>query len=465
MDKTLDKIVAYTTDFTDHSPSDDAMDAALRHLVDAIACAVAGAATAPAQIAVQVAGTVRGDDMATVFGAGIRSTPAYAAFANTVMVRTLDWNDGMLARSGGHPSDMIPAILAAAEVCGTRGEEVLASIVLAYEILGSLGAASADGPTVGVDQGIYMGAATALAVGRLRGLTAEQLANAASLSIVPAIPLMVTRRGALSMWKGAATAQAIMNATNAVAYAGRGMTGPAEPFEGIKGVMEVLTGPYELALPLSPSEFVVEMSHQKRFPAESHSQALLAVMPEVREWTSPDHIESVEVEAYRTLYNAIGSHPSVWDPKTRETADHSLPYLLAVALTDGDITPASFSDERIADPSLRPLMAKIKVSENPEFSAQYRPAGLEIAGSPRATITVRRDDGEVMFREVTYPVGHALNPMRRADIDEKLAKATRGVLDDATRDELAQAWWRIGEAPDIHEAMSKVADFGASHHR
>jgi 2-methylcitrate dehydratase len=460
MDKTTESLVAYARTSAESPLPPAAVDAARNHLVDAVACAIAGYATPPAKVAVQVARTMRSDRTATVLGAGVRSAPPYAVFANTIMVRSLDWNDGMLAPGGGHPSDMIPAILAAAETLDSSGEQVLRAIVLAYEALGSLGA-TVDRVKLGLDQGLFMGVATAMGVGLLHGLDDQRLANAISLSIVPAIPLHATRRGPLSMWKGAATAAATMNATNMVAFAKAGMTGPAEPFEGEAGVMDVLTGPFELAIPAYPNgKLVVQLSHQKLLPAESHSQAILGVVPRIRAWTSVDEIASIEVEAYEGLVVAIGKHPSVWDPKTRETADHSLPYLLAVALEDGGVTPASFRPERFTDPALRPLMAKVHVRENPEFTARYRSAGTEVAASPRARIAVRTTSGRELVEEVTYPKGHSRNPLTPDDIDGKLDQVCAGVVPDEARERIRRAWWGIGDAETIHGAIATLADFG-----
>jgi 2-methylcitrate dehydratase len=366
----------------------------------------------------------------------------------------------MLAPGGGHPSDMIPAILAAAETLDSSGEEVLRAIVLAYEALGSLGA-TVDRVKLGLDQGLFMGVATAMGLGLLHGLDDEQLANAISLSLVPAIPLHATRRGPLSMWKGAATSAATMNATNMVAFAKAGMTAPAEPFEGEAGLMDVLTGRFGLAIPAYPDgRYVVQLSHQKMLPAESHSQAILGVVPRIRAWTSADDIESIEVEAYQGLVVAIGSHPSVWDPRTRETADHSLPYLLAVALVDGVVTPASFRPERFLDPALRPVMAKVRIQENPEFTARYRSPGMEVAASPRARIRVRTTSGQELAEEVTYPKGHSLNPMTPEDINAKLDQACVGAVPDELRERIREAWWDIGHAATVHGAIATLADFG-----
>jgi 2-methylcitrate dehydratase len=453
------QLVDFAADFDYDTMPTGVHDAAVNHVVDSIAVAIAGYASAPAQVAVRLAHQSTSDHPATVIGAGVRTTPELAAFANAVMVRAWDWNDGMFAQGGGHPSDMLSGLLAVAEPRGCSGRELLAALVLSYEALGALGN-SAPVRQRGWDQGTFMGAATALGIGTLLGLDRERLANAVSLAVVPNVPLNVTRVGALSMWKGAATAAAVRNAVFAAQLAEQGMTAPAEPFEGGSGLWQLVTGPFELALPAYPGgRTVVEISHLKQFPAEAHSQALLREIPRIRQWAPVDRIESVEIEIYWIAYDEIGSHPAKWDPHTRETADHSLPYLLAAALVDGDITLRSFTRDRIEDPALRPVMNKIAVRENPEYTAGYRPAGMEIAGSPKARIVVRRDDGAVLDEEVTFPRGHSRNPMTQADITAKFRAASAGVLADDVAEAILRSWWDVGIAPDVAALMRTVADF------
>jgi 2-methylcitrate dehydratase len=462
MDEVTAGLVDYAQVFSWEGLSGAARTATLNHVFDAVACAVAGSATEPAQIAARLAGTERGDEQAVVWGAGLTSTPAHAAFANTIMVRTLDWNDGMFAKAGGHPSDMVAPLVAIGEVVGASGRSVLEAVALAYEVLGALGNQGAASSTKrGWDQGLYMGVATALAIGKLRGMSRDQLANAVSLSIVPAVPLMVTRRGELSMWKGAATAAAVLHAIQATRWAEAGITGPAEPFAGGSGVFDQISGgPFELTLPAYPDRMIVEISHQKVYPAESHSQALIAVMPRVLEWAGAvEAIESIDIAAYLRLYVAIGSDPSVWDPKNRETADHSLPYLLARALVDGDVSVDSFTAARIADPTLRPVMAKIHITEDPRLTEEYRPAGMEVAGAPHTVLTVTRNDGAVFTEDVTYPRGHLMNPMTAADLDAKLDRASIGILKESRREEIRRAWWALESAPRVADVVATLARF------
>ncbi len=458
MDTVTAQLVDYATAFRLDDVSRQTRAAAVRHLVDAIGCAVAGHFTESAQAAVRVATGVRGEPAATVFGTGARSSIGFAAMANTVMIRSLDWNDGMLARGGGHPSDLIGGVVAAGEAYQRSGADVFAAMILAYEVLGGLGRVAEAYPR-GWDQGLFMTVATALAAGTLAGLTPEQLGQAVSLAIVPAIPLLVTRRGTLSGWKGAATSAAVMHGIDAARLAGCGMTGPAEPFAGTAGVFDQVTGPFDLTLPADAGgPMVIEVSHLKHYPAEGHSQALLAVLPEVGRFAPIEDIVSIEVEAYRVLVNAIGSDPSCWDPHNRETADHSLPYLLATALVDGDITLDSFRPERIADPALRPVMAKVAVTENPEFTAGYR-QGSAMSADPRVSIRVVRTDGVEFRREVTYPKGHPGNPMTDADVEAKFRRACHGIVPDEQRDRIRTAWSGIEDAPDMAVLTATLADF------
>jgi 2-methylcitrate dehydratase len=461
VDKTTQQLVEFAQAFSVDQLTPSVRDAATLRIVDSIACAVVGFGSDAGQVAVQAARGVRSDPSATVFGAGFRTSPELASFANTTMVRAYDWNDGMLAKGGGHPSDMIPAVLAAGQTVHAGGEQVLLGIALAYELLGALGN-SAPVRDRGWDQGTFMGCAAALGIAKVLGLSGDVMANAVSLAVVPHMPLRVNRTGQLSMWKGAATASAMHSATFAVRLAQLGMTGPEEPFEGKTGMWEQVTGPFDVSLPANDSGLaVIEISHLKQFPAETHSQALLGVMPAVREWRPVDQIQSIEIEAYWQAYHEIAMHPTRWDPSTRETADHSLPYLLAVMLVDGRIgVRSSFTPERIADQSLRPIMQKISVRENDEFTASFRPPGKGISGNPRMRLTVTDTSGEQFVEEVGFHRGHYRNPMSPDDINAKLDMAAEGVLDDNLRDVIRRAWWTLGEGDDIDKVIETLSDFG-----
>jgi 2-methylcitrate dehydratase len=453
MDNTSQQLVSYTREFGESSLPETIRHATVRHLVDSMGCAVAGFDSASAQVGVRLAKTVTSTAGATVFVDGVETSPEAAAFANTIMIRTWDWNDGMLAIGGGHPSDMIAAILAVGESVHSSGTEVLTAITLAYELLGALGS-SAPVRNNGWDQGTFMGVATALAVSKLLGLTEEQMGNAASLAVVPNIPLRVTRTGSLSMWKGSATASAVRNAIFAAKMAAEGMTGPDEPFEGKTALWDQVTGPFEVSLPAySDGRYVVQLAHFKQFPAETHSLAFVGFAPTILEFAPIDDIESIAIETYWHAWHEIGMHPSRWDPQTRETADHSLPYLLAVALVDGDVNLDSFLPKRYLDDALRPVMDKISITENSEYTALFRPKSSGITADPRSKIHVKTHSGRELIEELGYPRGHANNPMTDEDINVKLDSTCRRIVDAERKEQLRDAWWNVEKYSDIGEPI------------
>jgi 2-methylcitrate dehydratase len=453
-DQVLGQIVDYAVAFDAAELTDEVLTATLHHLVDTVAVAIAGRSAEPAEMAGRLARAVRAENGATVIGLDLLTTPELAAFANTIMVRTYDWNDGMQARGGGHPSDMVPGILAVGEVTRAAGIEVLTAMALAYELLGGLGAKVPVGD-LGYDQGTFMAPAVALSVGKLLGLNGTQLANAASLAVTVNLPLGVSRWGPLSMMKGCATAFAVRSAVFAAMLAGEGFTASSEPFEGTYGLQHVL-GPIEPTLPVLPGgPRVVQMSHQKPVPAETQALGLLDLVPAIREWTDIDDITDIDIEVSAHVAEHIGD-PAKYDPKTRETADHSLPYMLAVALVDGRITLDSYGDERIADPALRPLMRKIVIRPNDEFTAQRE---RELHGVTRPTparITIRTTDGRVFTERVNYYRGHPRNPLTRTDIDAKLTAICAPRMASEQTELIRRTWWDLDRADDVSTAMATL---------
>src|SRR5215472_9608567 len=212
-----------------------------RTLIDTLGCAMGAFHAEPSRIARHLAESVTSRRPACVLGTPHTSSPDMAGFANGVMVRYLDCNDSYFSPGGGHPSDMIPAALALADPLGCDGRAVVTAIVLAYEVFSRLSDQVVAGQ-LGWDQGIFSVIGAACAAGKILGLSQEQMRHAIALAVVPNLPLGVTRVGELSMWKGCATASATRAAIFAAQLAQQGMTGPAEPFEGRRGLWEQAVG-------------------------------------------------------------------------------------------------------------------------------------------------------------------------------------------------------------------------------
>ena len=231
MDSSARYLSAYAAslDYRDLPP--DTVQEARRRILDSVGCALGAFGAEPCRIAREAAPAVEGPGAATVLGTARSTSPDMAAFANTAMVRYLDCNDSFVSPGGGHPSDMLPAVLAAAEAAGASGRAVVAALVLAYEIYGQFARRFATREK-GWDQGLFIGLSGACAAGKVLGLSEDRLAHALSIAAVSHVPLGQTRVGELSMWKGCATAMAVRNGVFAALLAARRDGGAARTLRG-----------------------------------------------------------------------------------------------------------------------------------------------------------------------------------------------------------------------------------------
>ena len=293
----MDAIVARIADYAHAFTFDDLPPAVVhdckRRLLDTLGCALAAHDAEPVAIARSLAQRVNHAGGATVFGTAQRTLPELAAFANGVMIRYLDGND-TYPGGGGHPSDTFAAVLAAAEAANADGRSTIAAAVLAYEIYASLFNAVCMRDH-GLDHVFYTAVASAVAAAKLLGLDRDGIAEAIALAVTPNLALEVTRRGALSMWKGVAAANGSRNGVFAALLAAGGMTGPDRVFDGGHALQE-LVGKFELP-PLAPRGGPYRMSEAniKWFLSEYHSQAPLALGLQLRKELAPEDIAAVEV--------------------------------------------------------------------------------------------------------------------------------------------------------------------------
>jgi 2-methylcitrate dehydratase len=451
MDRTTETLARYVTSLRYADLGPRTVEEAKRHVIDSLGCAMGGSASEPAVVARRVAPPSGGGPSARLLGDGRASTPEAAAFANSVMIRFLDANDTYITRGSGHPSDMLGALLAAAELAGASGKDFLLATAAGYEVFGAL----ADQVPVrdrGWDQAVFVAPASAAGAGLLLGLSLQEMGDALAIAVSANVATRQTRAGELSMWKGCATAAAAKAGLFAAQLAKAGMTGPTEAFEGRHGLFEQVTGPFELgAFGGADRPFAIERTNFKFFAAEYHAQAPLAIALGLRDKVRADEIEALDVQTYATAHSEIASEPAKWDPRTRETADHSLPYMLAVALVDGRLTPASFEPARYLDPALRPLMNRIRVAEDPELTRRFP---RELAS--RIEVTTR--SGRRFTERADYPKGHAQNPMTDADIETKFRDLAEDVLGKVRAAGALETLWRLDEV----SRMAAVVDLFTS---
>jgi 2-methylcitrate dehydratase len=409
-------------------------------VVDSLACAVAAYQCETAEIGLRLArGAVPQQYPGRILGHGARSTAEDAAFVNTAMIRNLDFNDHY---PGGHPSDCLGAILALAEAAGADGRRLLTSMDVAYELFIRLSDATGLRDR-GWDQGFVVGVSTAAAVGNLLQLAPTTIAEAVAITAVANVPMRNTRAGELSLWKGAATAFAVRNGLFAALLAAEGMTGPDRPFEGRHGLWDLITGPFDLpALPNEGGPFRISEIDLKYWPVEYNAQLVVWAGLELRSRLDWQELADVDVGTYAFALSEIGADPEKWDPKTRETADHSLPYILARALVDGRIDAGSFAESAYREPELRPLMSKIRVRRDEAIDAIY-PSTVGIKVLATAT------DGRSYPLELQNPLGHEKNPMQDKDVSAKFLGVAEPVLGPDRAAAALEQWWDLVRIADV----------------
>jgi 2-methylcitrate dehydratase len=430
-----------------------------RRMLDSLGCAFGAWDAKPCRIARDLARSVKAERGATLWGTTHKTLPDLAAFANGAMVRYLDFNDTYLSKEPAHPSDNVSAILAVGELTHASGQRVIQAVALAYEIQCRLCDAAALRPR-GWDHVTYGPFSSALAAAKVMKLSEAQTLQAVNLAGVANMALRQTRVGDLSMWKACAFANAARNAVFAAMLAQQGMTGPAPIFEGEKGFMKLVSGPFELP-PLGgerlPTDgavpFKILDTYIKHFPVEYHAQsaveAALLAREELLKLEGPrfeDQIVDVEIGSYEVAIEIIGREKEKWHPRTRETADHSFPYCVAVALMDGAVTWRSFGEKRLADPTLHRLMQKIRVVAAPEFLDRY-PEAMP------TRVTVRTTSGQVSRQQVDYPLGHPRHPMSDREIEDKFRRLAAGKLGRAQAEKVIEFVWKLETMKDVSGLM------------
>lgn len=420
-----------------------------RRLIDTLGCAFGGWESAPAKIARKLARSVRFRSGATLLGEAHRTAEDLAAFCNGTAVRYLDYNDTYLSKEPAHPSDNIPAALAAAEAAGRGGKSLIEAIVLGYEIQCRLCDAAALRPK-GWDHVTYGAFSTALAAAKLWRLTEERTIHAIGLAGTPNQALRQTRVGEISMWKAAAFANAARNGLFAVELARLGMTGPAPIFEGEKGFMRIVSGEFDLP-PLHPAgPFKVMETYIKYFPVEYHAQSAVQAALLLRERMEGriDSIDAITIRTPDVSYEIIGRDPEKWHPKTRETADHSLPYCVAAALMDGEVGLRQFGPRRLTDPKLHLLIQKVRVLSDPALSAAYPAAS--------ANIVELQANGRRDVERVDHPRGHPKNPMTDAEVEEKFRRLTGRLLSKGQVEKILRRVWTLERVKSIGEILNPL---------
>lgn len=427
------------------------------HIIDTIGCGLAAFDEPPVRVCREVALTARGE--ATIIGTTRKTTADLAAFANGAAFRYYDLNDFYNGTITTHPSDHIAPCFAVAEAVRAHGRDLILAIVTAYEINCRL-ADALDIFSRGWDTPVYSLPAVAIACGKLMGLSVAKMTEAVNIAINDHISMAQTRTQVLSDWKGLADGEASRNAVFAATLARGGLTGPAPIFEGKKGFFRQVSGEAEVEVGKfggHGNQFRIHQCGMKTYPAVVYSQtsiaAAMAIADEIVNGTTDktaalERITSVEVATSQRGLTQTGTDGEKWSPKTRDTADHSMPYLVARAMFDGGITNDSYTSEKLTETRILSFMRKIAVVEDPTFTAR--------AGSSPTRITATLLDGRRVSREVDDIPGFASKPMQRPDIARKFRDNTARRWPRQRTDGLLQSIWALEQMPDLGALVARL---------
>ncbi len=422
-------------------------------LLDGIGCAIGAVEGEPIRLVRAQIEDFGVGGQCTLIGGG-RTSPDRAALYNGALVRYLDFNDSYLAKGETcHPSDNIGAVFAASEYMGGTGRDFMTALAVAYQVQCRLSDV-APVRDKGFDHTVQGSYAVAAGVSKALGLDKTRTANAIAICGTAFNALRVTRTGLLSHWKGMAYPNTAFGCTHAAFLAMRGITGPAEVFEGNKGFMDSIAGKFEIDWDREDLERVTR-TVLKKYNAEVHSQSALEGIIELKEAHpfKPEDIESIEIEIFDVSFHIIGGgeEGDKTIVLTKEQADHSLPYMLAVALLDGQVMPEQYRLERIQQQDVQTLLRKVIVKPSREFSRRF-PEEVP------CRITVRLYDGRVLVKEKEDYEGFYTRPMSWERVIRKFESLCAPYLKRSQCREVEEAIFKLESirVADLAKLLEKV---------
>jgi 2-methylcitrate dehydratase len=417
--------------------------------LDATGCALGAAHSAPVDISRRVAADLAASGPCTLIGSRQRTNVENAAFVNSVAIRYLDFCDVFLGVEVTPPASCASVVWALCEASDLSGPDCLVGMAVLYEsMLRFCSATSLN--RLGWDTVTYQAIASAMAAARILRLTVGQAYEAINIATTNSPALLQTRVGELSMWKGAASAYAARSGLFSALLARRGMTGPREAFEGKHGLQAQVCGP----LPMPPiNEWRSTSVLIKKYPAQVYTQSAIEAALQARDQlglSSPTDVEKVVITTFGRARDHTATSSDRWHPRTRESADHSLPFVVAAALLDGGIGPAQFEPGRIAATDIAQLLRRVEVTEDPSMTDQY-------PGQMAASVELHRDGGPVISAVVLAPEGHPSRPVSQASLHAKFMGLATDSLGAAQAEELRQSIENLDQAADIRAVTSLMA--------
>jgi 2-methylcitrate dehydratase len=445
-----------------------------RYLYDSIGCAYGAYHTKDVNIIRDIYREMGGKEESTVIGFGDRIPAVNSALVNSLMIRSLDFNDIYWKEDPSHPSDIIPAALSMAERVGASMEEVIVAIVLAYEFEQRLCLFAVPG----IRERKWHHATltqfvSPIVAGKILGLSVDQMVHAIGISGSHNHTIGCPTAGKLTMMKNTVDPMAVQSGVFAALMAEKGYSGTEEVFEGKEGFMDCFYGWDVKKKEVSPATMqgretlgewkwdldallgglgeswkIMECS-MKAFPCEALSHVhLTAVINAVKDNDiAYDDIEEVTVTTIARACDILFD-PHKYRPDSRETADHSLPYCVAAAIVDRKVTTQSFSDEKIKDPKIWEVIDLIKGEAYEEFEKMF-------PEKQPSKVVVKTKDGQLYSEYREYPKGDPREPMTMEDLDNKFQALASNILNREKMTDVKQTIFNC-ESMSARDFMQKL---------
>ena len=434
MDKSISRQIAeFAVALTYKDLPENVVHEVKRYLYDSIGCAYGGYHTKDVRILREIYTKMAGAGEATLIGFGDKMPAVNATLVNALMIRALDFNDIYWKEDPSHPSDIIPAALAVGELVGASMKDVIVGIVLAYEFEMRL----CEFGVPGVRERKWHHATltqfvSPIVAGKLLGLNVDQMVNAIGISGCHNHTIGCPTAGKLTMMKNTVDPMAVQSGVFAALMAEKGYSGTEAVFDGKEGLMDVF-GPNwakEKLVGNLGGKFKILECSMKAFPTEAlthtHLTATLKVVRENK--ISYDQIEQVTITTIARACDILFD-PHKYRPESRETADHSLPYCIAAALVDHQITTKSFSDEKLKDPRIWQVIDRIKGEASAEFEKMFP------AKQP-SKVVVKTKDGREFSAYLEYPKGDPREPIGMEDLEAKFNALSDSLLNSVRQKEV-----------------------------
>ena len=427
-----------------------AIKEAKRFLLDSVGCAFSALDNKDTQAAYNYIQDLGGNKQATVIGWGEKVNLPQATLTNSLLIRALDYNDIYWEQDPSHPSDIIPAVLSTGEFMKKNGKEVLIGIIIAYELEMRLCLAAFPGVReIGWHHATLTQLVGPVAAGRMLGLSEEEIVAAIGISGSSHFTLGGVVAGHLTNMKNAADPFAVEAGVRAALLASKGYTGPVEVFEGKEGLFEVLDKvkwDRDVLTKGLGEKFLINQCGYKAFPTEALTHQPITAALEVMKENNLDPKEVEEVLVETTTRGAdILSDPSKYKPTTKETADHSLPYCIAVAVAKGNVLPSDFEEDALRDPLVWSLLDKIKVIANPEIDALFPKV-------KRAIVTIKTSKGEFKKQE-DFAKGQPERPLSEEELVSKFKANSEKKISPSGMEDIIKATQELENIDEIGEYM------------